>query len=153
MPEDLLLLPGLLLDERLWSSQVAGLEEQARIAIPDLTLDDSLEAMAARTLAAAPPQFALAGLSMGGYVALEILRQAPERVTRLALLDSQAGPDSPETAARRRGLLELADKGRFRGVTEQLLPLILHPDHLEDGALTGLVMEMAEGVGREGFKR
>jgi len=109
--------------------------------------------MAARVLATAPPRFALAGISMGGYVALEILSQAPERVERLALLDTQAAPDDEEMRMRRRGLLELAEKGSFKGVTERLLPLILHPDNVTDPALAGLVMAMAERVGREGFRR
>ena len=80
MPEtpDLLLLPGLLCDAALWQAQVAGLAGAARCLVADVTLDDTLPAMAARTLAAAPPRFALAGLSMGGYLAFEMLRQAPD---------------------------------------------------------------------------
>ncbi|MCP5815752.1 alpha/beta hydrolase, partial [Klebsiella pneumoniae] len=83
----------------------------------DLTLDDSVAAMASRTLAAAPPQFALAGLSMGGYVALEILRQAPDRVTHLALLDTSARPDSDERREARRKGIENVKLGKFIGVS------------------------------------
>lgn len=149
----LALLPGLLLDGRLWQHQVPALEDLAEIRIADFTTQDSGEAMAASVLAMMPQRFALAGLSMGGYVAFEVLRQAPERVTHLALLDTRARLDTPEEASRRRGLMELATKGRFKGVTPQLLPLLLHPRHLEDKALTALVMEMAESVGREAFLR
>ena len=120
---DLLLLPGLLCDPRLWRDQVAGLADLARCHVAETTLDDALPAMAARALAAAPERFALAALSMGGYLAFEILRQAPGRVTRLALLDTSARPDTPEQARRRRGLMALARSGQFRGVTPLNNPL------------------------------
>jgi pimeloyl-ACP methyl ester carboxylesterase len=108
--------------------------------------------MAARALAAAPQRFALAALSMGGYLAFEILRQAPARVTRLALFDTSARPDSPEQARRRRGLMALTRSGQFRGVTPRLLPQLVHPDNLA-GPIGQAVMEMAERVGREAFLR
>ena len=149
---DLLLLPGLLCDAALWEAQVAGLAGAARCQVADVTLDDSLAAMAARALAAAPPRFALAGLSMGGYLAFEILRQAPARVTRLALLDTSARPDTPEQARRRRGLMALTRSGQFKGVTPRLLPQLVHPSHLE-GPVGAAVMAMAERVGREAFLR
>lgn len=154
MPDlaDLLLLPGLLCDAALWEAQVAGLEGLARCQVAEVTADDSLPAMAARALAAAPPQFALAGLSMGGYLAFEVLRQAPGRVTRLALLDTSARPDTPEQARRRRGLMALTRSGQFKGVTPRLLPQLVHPDHLA-GPVGGAVMAMAERVGREAFLR
>src|SRR5258708_16501457 len=112
----LLLLPGLLCDAALWRGQIDDLGDLAAPLIADLTHDDSVTEMARRALAAAPPRFALAGLSMGGYVAQEIVRQAPERVLRLALLDTTARADSAEQSARRRGLIELAEKGEFKGV-------------------------------------
>ena len=101
----LLLLPGLLCDSELWRPQVEALADVAAALIPDLTLDTSIGDMAARVLAVAPPVFSLAALSMGGYVAFEIMRRAPERVLRLALFDTQAELDPPERiAARRRGM-------------------------------------------------
>src|SRR5215469_18958139 len=104
----LLLLPGLLCDAELWRPQVAALADIAAPVIGDLTRHDSMEAMAAAMLAEMPGRFALAGLSMGGYVAQEIMRQAPERVLRLALLDTSARPDSAErTAQRRAGIASL----------------------------------------------
>src|SRR3546814_4027429 len=87
--------------------------------------------MAETVLAAMPPRFALAGLSMGGYVALEIMARAPERVTRLALLDTRFQTDSAEAAGRRRGLIELAEKGQFKGVRPRLLPLFIHGARLD----------------------
>ena len=99
--EPLLLLSGLLSDGALWRAQVDDLADIAASFVPDLSRDDSIAGMASRALAAAPPRFALAGLSMGGYVALEIMRQAPRRVMRLALLSTSARTDTPEQARRR----------------------------------------------------
>jgi pimeloyl-ACP methyl ester carboxylesterase len=151
--EPLVLLPGLLCDRLLFAPQLPALASLREVLIPDLTQDDSIEGMARRVLDTAPDRFALAGLSMGGYVALEIMRLAPGRVSRLALLDTRARSDTPEETARRRGLLELSAKGEFRGVTSRLLPLLIHTDRQADDALTGVVMAMAEAVGREGFFR
>jgi pimeloyl-ACP methyl ester carboxylesterase len=150
----LLLLPGLLCDGRLWREQVAALAGAASCVVADLTHDDSVGAMAARALAAVPPDapVALCGLSMGGYVAMEIMRRAPGRIARLALMDTSARPDTPEQSRRRRALLALSESGMFRGVTPRLLPQLLHPDHL-DGALAVEVMAMAERVGRPAFHR
>lgn len=149
----LVLLPGLLCDAALWQPQAAALGALVEPWVADLTLDDSMAAMAQRVLAGAPPRFALAGLSMGGYVAQEIVRRAPERVTRLALLDTSARADTPELTARRRGLIELSQKGQFKGVTPRLLPLLIHPDRLGDEAFTATFMDMAERVGKAGFLR
>jgi len=149
----LILLPGLLCDEALWAPQIAALADLAQCRVADLTRDDSLPAMARRVLDEAPAAFALAGLSMGGYVAQEIMRQAPERVTRLALLDTSARADTPERLAQRRGFIELAHKGEFHGITPRMLPVYLHPDHLKDKAITDRVLAMAQHVGREGYLR
>ena len=149
----LILLPGLLCDRALWQHQLDHLADLAEMSVPDLGLDDSVEAMARRVLDAAPPRFALAALSMGGYVAHAIMRAAPERVVKLALLDTSARPDSEEQTSRRRGLIELAEKGKFKGVTPRLLPLLIHPARLEDRPLTGAVMAMAERIGKAAFLR
>jgi pimeloyl-ACP methyl ester carboxylesterase len=149
----LILLPGLLCDEALWSHQIRYLSEIADITVADLTGRDSVSALAADVLAKVPPRFALAGLSMGGYVALEIVRQAPERVTKLALIDTNARSDTDEQRRKRRGLMALAERGEFRGVTPRLLPVLVHPDRTDDAELTGEVMAMAERVGREAFLR
>src|SRR5919205_964245 len=103
----LLLLPGLLCNGALWEAQIRDLADIAEPFVADLTRHDSLAAMAQTVLAEAPPRFALAGLSMGGAAAQEIMRQAPERVLRLALLDASARADTEEQRARRRALLEL----------------------------------------------
>ena len=121
----LVLLPGLLCDAALWSHQTRYLGEVADITVADLTRFDSVSALAAEVLAKAPSRFAVAGLSMGGYVALEIMRQAPERIVKLALLDTNARADTDEQRRRRRGLMALADRGEFRGVTPRLLPMLV----------------------------
>ena len=149
----LILLPGLLCDEALWAPQIAALSDLATASVADLTQDDSMAAMARRVIEKAPPRFALAGLSMGGYVAQEIMRQAPERVMRLALLDTSARADTPERLAQRRGFIELAHKGEFHGITPRMLPIYLHPDHLKDKAITDAVLAMAQRVGRDGYLR
>jgi len=149
----LALCPGLLLDGRLWQHQIAALSDIADCRVADFTTQDSIAAMARDLLRAMPRRFAIAGLSMGGYVALEAVAQAPERVSHLALLDTRAVVDTAEEAARRRGMMELAQKGEFKGVTTKLLPVLLHPDHLSDRPLVDLVTDMAAGVGREAFLR
>jgi pimeloyl-ACP methyl ester carboxylesterase len=151
--DPLVLLPGLLCDAALWQHQVDTIRPFTTILVADLTRDATLGAMAERVLRDAPPRFALAALSMGGYVAFEILRIAPHRVTRLCLMDTSARPDSTEQAQHRRGLMDLARRGRFRGVTPRLLPLLLHADSLSDLRLTQAVMEMCGRVGVEAFLR
>src|SRR3546814_86471 len=154
MPDALLLLPGLLNDSALWSHQIDGVADLVDdIRVPDLTRHETVREIAAAILAEAPSRFALAGLSMGGYVALELLRQAPERVERLALLDTSARADSDDQRRRRTGLIQLADMGRFKGVTPRLLPMLVHPSRLEDTSVTGPIFEMAARVGRDGFIR
>lgn len=147
----LILVPGLLCDAALWAHQGRHLADVADIHIADTRRDGTIADMAKRLLASAPDRFALAGLSMGGYVAFEVMRQGAERVTRLALLDTAAAPDDPARRKRRQDLMTLAQSGRFRGVTPRLLPLFLHPDRLDDAALTTSVMAMAGRVGRDAF--
>lgn len=151
--QDLALLPGLLCDGALWRAQAEGLAGLATCRVADFTSQDSMAAMAESVLAMMPGRFALAGLSMGGYVAFEVLRRAPERITRLALLDTSARPDTAEQTQRRRDLIALARQGDFKGVTGRLLPLLLHPAHVEDEALAAEVVAMAGRVGRDAFLR
>lgn len=153
MKTPILWLPGLLNDARIFGHQVAALADIADSTVADLTVADTIEGLARAALATMPAgPFALAGLSMGGYVALEILRIAPARVTALALLNTNARPDTPESAAHRRRLMGLAPKD-FTTVVEALVAKQLHPDHAKDPAVRGLVLQMAEVVGVEGFLR
>jgi pimeloyl-ACP methyl ester carboxylesterase len=90
---------------------------------------------------------------MGGYISLEIMRQAPERVTRLALLDTSARPDTPEQTAGRRALVALALGGRFEAVLRNALPAILHPAHRQDPRLLEVNVRMARAVGPQAMAR
>ena len=151
--ETLLFVPGLLCGEPLFAPLFPHLEGRARSLVADVTRDDTIGGMARRVLSEAPPRFALCGLSMGGYVALEIMRLAPDRVSRLAILDSQARPVNEAGRKRGRDHLALAERGEFRGITPQLLPLFLHPDRLNDEKLTNEVQAMVGSVGRDAFLR
>ena len=154
MAPALVLIPGLLCDERLWRHQSQGLANLANpIYVPDVTAHDSVEGMARKVLEAAPDRFALAGLSMGGYVALEVMRQAPHRVEALALLDTSARPDTPEQTETRLALVELERSGRFDEVWRTLLPKIVHPDRTQDPEIVAAVEGMAHSVGPEAFER
>ena len=153
MPKPLILIPGLLCDERLWAHQVKSLSDIANPVVAGIPTGDSVGGMARDVLRRAPETFALAGLSMGGYVALEIMRQAPGRVTALALLDTSARADTPGQTRARLELLKLAESGRFAEVPRRLLPRILHPSRLADEALVSTVVDMASVVGQKAFER
>jgi pimeloyl-ACP methyl ester carboxylesterase len=148
-----MLLPGLLEDADVFEHQVKGLADIAHVVVADLTRSDTIAGLADDALAQADaPRFALAGHSMGGYVALEIMRRAPERVDRLALLNTHARPDSPEATENRRRLMALAGRD-FAAVSAELLPRIVAPNHLDEVGITGKVTEMALGTGKEAFLR
>lgn len=150
---NLLLIPGLLCDPDLWSHQVDHLSDLADVAVADITGGDTIEMLAEQVLASAPERFAMAGLSMGGYVAHEIMRQAPERVERLALVDTSGRADTEDQKKRRGQLIDMSRIGKFRGVTDRLLPILIHEDRLSDAVLTDRVKLMAERVGPDAFHR
>ena len=121
--------------------------------IADLTLDDTIGAMADRILAAAPPRFAIGAVSLGGYVAFELYRRAPDRITHLALMNSSARADTEAQTERRGQVVRAAGVGAFKGVTPRLLPAILHPDHVSNPHMAETVLAMAERIGRVAFQR
>lgn len=125
------------------------------IFVADLTKHATIKGMAASVLRDAPwMEFALAGLSMGGYVAQEIMRQAPQRVTKLALLDTRSCPELPEETERREQFMKLAQTERgFTPVTNRMLPLMLHESRVKDAPLVKVIREMAERTGVEGYVR
>lgn len=149
----LVLLPGLLCDARLWRHQAEDLADIADVSIVDLTRDDTMAGMARRVLAEAPPRFALAGLSMGGYVAFAVMRAAPERVERIAVLDSSAHADTPERREQRLALNASVGAGRFADVPPMLLRTLIHPARHGDRDLTDTILSMAFSVGADGFLR
>jgi pimeloyl-ACP methyl ester carboxylesterase len=148
-----LMIPGLLASPRLYAEQVPQLWRLGPVTIADHTRDDSMSGIARRILASAPPRFALIGLSMGGYIAFEILRQAAQRVVKLALLDTSARPDTPEQTAVRREQIELARGGRLAEVVDSSIPRLVRAERRSDPLLRQLLQQMAVEVGVEGFVR
>jgi pimeloyl-ACP methyl ester carboxylesterase len=151
--QSLVLVPGLLCSAALWDRQVAALSDIADITVADHTRHDTMAGIASAALAAAPERFALAGLSMGGYIAYEIVRQAPQRVTRLALLDTGSRADPPERRERRLQLNELGRREGAGRVQAELMPLLIHKDRLADKAFTDAIVQMAADVGVEALVR
>jgi pimeloyl-ACP methyl ester carboxylesterase len=152
-PLPIVLVPGLNCSARLYAEQIPALWRFGPVMVADHTRDDSMTAIAQRILAAAPPRFALAGLSMGGYIALEMVRQAPQRVAKLALLDTTARADTPQQTERRRPLIALAQAGRFAEIPDLQFPVFVHRNRQDDEALRRLVRTMAEETGPEAFLR
>lgn len=153
MHEPLVLIPGLSCDASLYGPQWPAFAPGRLILVAEHDRDESLQAIAERLLKAAPERFALCGLSMGGYVALEVMRQAPQRVSRLALLDTSAKPATPETNAPREQMIALAQKGAFDNVTTLLWQKLVAPSRLSDEPLRLMVRAMAERIGADGFMR
>jgi pimeloyl-ACP methyl ester carboxylesterase len=151
-PLPLVLVPGLGCSARLYSPQIEALWRFGPVIVADHTRDETMEAIAKRILANAPPRFALAGLSMGGFISFAILRLAPERVDRVAFLDTNARADVPERAAEREKFIAMAQAGKFAEVNAALTPRYLHPDHRGE-AFRRIVDQMAADVGVEGFIR
>ena len=146
-------LPGLLEDAAAFHAVINGLADVAQVRVADLTHADTIPALARDALRQMPPgPVSLAGHSMGGYVALEILRQAPERVARVAFLNTHARPDSPESTENRRRLLALAGHD-FQAVINTLLPKLMTAEHVKQSSLAGIVTTMSLGVGKEAFER
>jgi pimeloyl-ACP methyl ester carboxylesterase len=146
-----LFLPGLLEDADAFYEQIERIRPLKTCVVADLTRADTIAGLAKEALRQAEAgAFALVGHSMGGYVALEILRQVPQRVERLALLNTNARPDSPESTGNRRRLMELA-KTDFPAVIRTLMPKVLSEEHLQVVEMAGTVTEMALGIGKDAF--
>ena len=146
-------LPGLLDDHRLWQYQADFFSQSHPFFTAELSEHDSIAALASAALSRAPSErFALVGLSMGGYVALEIMRQAPERVIALGLLDTSARPDTAQATELRKALVALA-KTDFEGVVDSITPRLVHPSRLGDKSIVKVIAEMAHSVGAQAFAR
>ena len=149
----IVLLPGLLTSPRLYAGQLPALWRFGPVTIADNTSADTVGELASRILAAAPPRFALAGLSMGGYLAMEIMRQAPERVAKLALLDTSARPDTPAQTERRQAQIAKTRAGKLDEVVAEQWPLYVSPAAQDNQALRAVVWLMAEEAGPDAFIR
>lgn len=149
----ILLVPGLVSSPRIYAPVLPALWRFGPVTVANHIRDDNMALIARRILAEAPPRFALAGHSMGGYIAFEIMRQAPERVAKLALINTQARPDTPEATARRRSMMARATGGEYRAVLDELFPGFVHPSRRDDASLRQLVYDMGDDVGPEAFVR
>jgi pimeloyl-ACP methyl ester carboxylesterase len=147
------LIPGLLASARLYGAQIPELWRRGPVMVADHTRADSMGAIARGILASAPPRFALAGLSMGGYVCFEILRQAAARVAKLALLDTAARADTPEATAMRRAQMARAAAGHLAEVVEEQFERTVHAAHRGDPQLRETNRLMAADTGAEAFLR
>ena len=149
----LVLLPGLLCSARLYGPQVEALWPLGQVTVADHRRDADMAAIAARILADAPPRFALAGLSMGGYIAFAMMRLAPDRIAKLALLDTSARPDQPEQKTGREKFIAMAQAGKLQDVVDTLTPRFIHKNRHNDEPLKKIVRAMAADTGAEAFVR
>jgi pimeloyl-ACP methyl ester carboxylesterase len=150
----LILIPGLLNDADLWRDQVAALSGRFDVRVADITRGETMDALVGTVLALADGPLAVAGFSLGGYVAQAMLMRHPERIERLALLDTAFRPDTPERAAERAHLTRLATaSGKFLGIGDRLLGTYLAPDHVANPEMAGRVKAMTQRLGAEVFIR
>lgn len=153
MSEPLVLIPGLMNDGDIFAHQADTLGADRDVVIGDATKSAAIAAIAADVLDAAPERFALGGLSLGGYVAFEILRRAPDRVSRLALIDTQARPDTEDARRSRLAAIHRVREGDFEAVAADLRQKLVHPARREEQALMDRLAAMMERLGPEVFLR
>lgn len=149
----LLLIPGLLATAETFAPQLPALWRHGPVTIANTLEGTSIAQIAAAILEAAPQRFALAGHSMGGYIAFEIIRQAPHRVDKLALLSTSARPDTPEQTTQRRRAVALARKAGFEKFLRQTPDTMVHPSRRGDPAAIARAVRMGLSVGIDGFER
>jgi pimeloyl-ACP methyl ester carboxylesterase len=148
----LVLVPGMMCDARLFAPQIAAFSAERAVQVAPIVAHDNVADLAADILAGAPAQFALAGLSMGGIVAMEVLRQAPERVARLALLDTNPRAELDEVKAKRGPQMDAVAAGGLADVmTQQMIPLYPHLG-TETPEMDALALQMALDLGPEVFR-
>jgi pimeloyl-ACP methyl ester carboxylesterase len=151
MPEHtpVVLVPGLNCSARLYGYQIPHLWRFGPVLIANHARGDTMTAIASNVLAEAPPRFALVGFSFGGYIVFEMLRQARERITKLALLNTSARPDTPQQAERRRERIAIVESGRFDESLDLQYPLVVHRSRIDDPELRRLYQKMATEYGAE----
>lgn len=149
----LVLIPGLSCTAEMFAPQVAALSPHRPVTVASTLEGDSMAQMAAVILRDAPPRFALGGISMGGYIAFEIMRQAPERVERLALMSTTARPDAPEQTVQRQTLIERVEAGELETLLREVSPRLVHPLYKDDQTLIETQVRMGLEIGATGFTR
>jgi len=149
----LIFLPGMMCDARLFDPQITALSKDREVFVAPITGHDTVQALAAEILQNAPPTFALAGLSMGGIVAMEVIAQAPDRVKKIALLDTNPRAEMPAMAAKRGPQIEAVKAGKLKDVIfNQMMPHYL-ADATQHPEIVQLCWEMASILGPDVFIR
>lgn len=152
MPLPIVIATGQLLTETMWQP-VINLWPGREVFVADNQSDETVAGYATRLLDAAPPRFALVAHAMGGFVAFEVMRRAPERVAKLVLISTLASADGSAQTVRRQGYIDLVESGRFGQVVEERIPILYPPEKREDERLLGLARDMAAATGAETFLR
>ena len=153
MPNSLpvVLVPGLACSPRIYEPQIPSLWRQGPVFIANHARGGDMATIARRILAEAPLRFSLAGHSMGGYIIFEMFRQAPERISRLAFLNTSARPEAPEVTEKRRVMIQEVKQGGYRAVMDRLFANFVHPALARDEHLHRIVLDMADDVGPDAF--
>lgn len=146
----IVLMTGQLLTDAVWQPLLEAWPDRD-IMIADNQSDDRMEDFAQRLLDAAPPKFVLVGHAMGGFVAFDVLRRAPERVAKLALISTLASADGPAQTARRQGYIDLVESGHFDQVVEERIPILFPEERRDDERLLTIARQMAADTGAETF--
>jgi pimeloyl-ACP methyl ester carboxylesterase len=147
----IILVPGLVCSPRIYAPQIPALWQSRPVTLANHIRDNTMAGIAKRILDEAPDEFAIAGHSMGGYICLEIVQQAPERVKRLALLSTSARPETPEATDRRRGWIAETKVGGYHTILDRLFTNFVHPSRTKDASLYQIVRDMGDDVGPEAF--
>lgn len=153
MSTPIVLVPGLNCTAECYAGQVPSLWQFGSVLIPDHKRGSTMADIASAILRDAPPAFALAGFSLGGYIVFEMLRQAPERITRLALIDTMARLDAPDRLLKRHDAIRLAQAGKLRQLVTANYPDSVHPDHADHPAIRDISIRMALANGPEVYVR
>jgi len=149
----MLLVPGFMLDADLWRDVAPALTDFGPLQHADLSQDSTIAEMARRALSAAPPKFVLVGFSMGGYVARDIVRQAPDRVTALVLIATSARGDSDIQVQRKAAIALQTDASAFKSLSTSAVASSLHPNNAGRSDLIARIQEMGQRLGGAVFRR
>lgn len=144
------LITGQLLTDAVWQPLLEAWPDR-EVIVADNRSDDTIEGLAQRLLDNAPAKFVLIAHAMGGFVAFEVMRRAPKRVAKLALISTLASADGPAQTARRQGYIDLVESGRFDQVVEERIPILLPETKRNDEHLLGIARQMAGDTGAETF--
>ena len=153
MPQDIVLIPSQLCTELVFEPQMPVLSSLGRPRVFVQRDHDTVGAMAQSVLDVSSERFTLITHGMGGFVAFEMLRRAPQRIGKLVLMSALAPADTPKQTERRMGYIRLVEQGRFDGIIEERIPMLVHPSRTGDAALTAVLRRMAGDTGAEVFQR